>query len=183
MIEKELIKKEPLNVHNIECFACKQLVNDKSKFCTTCAYPIKGTTLNKKKFMVQKRMNEKELKEEELAAGAGRSLMFTIGGFYMAWALYTNLIVYEFNLFNFSTDLIEASVFIGLAIWAKKKPFPATFSGLIFFTTMFVIGIINNPYSALLIGFKSLFFIVFIVSIFSVRKAEKLKKEIIENQL
>jgi len=100
-----------------------------------------------------------------------------LGSFYLVWAIYTNLFIYEFHILTVIIDFFEAFIYLGLWLWAKRRLLPATISGLFFYTTMFVIGLVSNPYSGLLIGFKGLFFILLVISVTSARKYEKMIKD------
>jgi len=159
------------------CLKCKSEVEHSVKFCANCGYPQHGSSQEKNQYRIRKKIEANKLREIELAATVGKSVLFILGFFYLGWCFYSNFLVYDFEIFYFTIDLIEALIFLGLAFWSKKKLLAATLSGLLFFTTMFVIGIIGNPYSGILIGLKSLFFILLIVSVTSARKYEKFKKE------
>lgn len=159
------------------CTKCEEEIEENSKFCTSCGYPQNGSVQEKKAFRIRKQKELSKYREIELTATVGKSVLFMLGSFYLVWAIYTNVFLYEPHFLMIIIDFLEAFIYLGLWFWAKRKLLPATISGLFFFTTMFIIGIIANPYSGLLIGFKGLFFILLIISVTSARRYEKMKKE------
>ncbi|PIQ14597.1 MAG: hypothetical protein COW67_12995 [Flavobacteriales bacterium CG18_big_fil_WC_8_21_14_2_50_32_9] len=159
------------------CIKCKAEIEEINKFCTSCGYPQNGSVQEKKAFRIRKQKELSKLKEIELSATVGKSVLFMLGSFYLVWAIYTNLFIYEFHILTVIIDFFEAFIYLGLWLWAKRRLLPATISGLFFYTTMFVIGLVSNPYSGLLIGFKGLFFILLVISVTSARKYEKMIKD------
>jgi len=89
-----------------------------------------------------------EIEGYERAVKKARNALFWAGGLIFV-AEMINMVRTEdgFDAIIFVFSLIEAGVFIGLALWSKKKPYSAVVCGLIAFIGIILLSIVANGYT------------------------------------
>ncbi|MES1218961.1 MAG: hypothetical protein ABUT20_25870 [Bacteroidota bacterium] len=84
-----------------------------------------------------------EMEGYERAVKKARNALFWAGGLYFFWEM-IGMFRSEggFNLPWFIVAVIEAGIFIALALWTKTKPYTAVIIGLVYFIGLIILGVI-----------------------------------------
>jgi hypothetical protein len=82
-----------------------------------------------------------EMEGYERAVRKARKALFWAGGLYFFWEM-IGMARSEgsFNLIWFIIAVVEAGIFIGLALWTKSKPYTAVLIGLVYFIGLIVLS-------------------------------------------
>lgn len=95
----------------------------------------------------------------------------------------------QFNIYVFIIALLEAGIFIGLALWTRKKPYTAIVAGLITFIGIMLIAAVANAYETGAAGLlKALFSgilvkVAILVTLIRALNGSKALQEAKENKL
>jgi hypothetical protein len=159
------------------CFFCNTSpLPEGTLFCPSCGFPQGGSEAEQKRFIVGRRKMKKDVNEEMASIAIARIILIALGiinGGIGAW-MFSQKDKPDTAFYS-----VIAAIYIGLGIWASKKPFPALFSGLLVYVMFLFIGAILNPdsiYSGLILKFIIISSIVY--GIRAVKKAENLKKQL-----
>lgn len=158
------------------CHYCKSSpLPETSVFCPSCGFPQRGTELDQKRFMIGRNKMGKNVNETEASIGIARIVLYGLG------ILNGGLAIWFFKMDQHPggfTQAVIAAVYIGLGLWAAKKPFPALLTGLVVYGTfMFVSAIINPGTIFSGIFLKFLIFSSLIFGMRAVKKAENMRKQ------
>lgn len=163
------------------CDACFTKINDSDITCNKCGYPLKGTSSEQKKFIVNKNINEIDHDAYK------KSLKISVTALYWvaASSVITGILQYisdsdeELKFYVLIINLILAFVFVALGAWLPKKPLPAIIIGA---TLYFMILVLNMLYDPLTLTrnfiIKIAIVIVLIRGIVSAANIGKVKKEL-----
>ncbi len=134
------------------CFYCDSSpLPGEAFFCPSCGFPQRGTEPEQRRFILNKKQMDKNVKETEASIGIARIVLFGLGllnGGIGAWWLSNE------DRIGGITQLVVAAIYVALGLWAGKKPFPALLTGLILYLTFVLLTAIINPltlFSAIII--------------------------------
>ena len=164
----------------LRCEGCYTEVGIDDIYCTNCGYPLKGTVLEQKAFILKQNKFEFDLVAfNKRINKAGKTLYYLSGIFFLGAVL---------NFFSMKDDpdvlavivpsLILAALFLLLGEYSKKKTLACFISGLCLFIIVQVLNFINDPR----IDFFYIILIIVIMTflvmgIKSAIEIEKIKKE------
>jgi hypothetical protein len=100
-----------------------------------------------------------EMEGYERAVKKARNALFWAGGLYFFWEM-IGMFRSEtsFNLIWFIIAIIEAGIFIALALWTKSKPYTAVLIGLVYFILLIILSAFASAVEEGSMGvFKALF--------------------------
>jgi hypothetical protein len=161
-------------IHDISvCYHCKQKdLNAEEMFCPNCGFPQKGTQEEQRKFILEYRLKHSAIREGKKNITRARNYLFFVA--------FLNFMTFAFaGSIGIIIGLILAGIYVGLALWSIKKPFPALLTGLITYVTLLIFFGILDPINLLAGVFWKIAIIVALVyAIYSVKDIEKLEKEV-----
>ena len=86
-----------------------------------------------------------ELEGYELAVKKARNALFWTAGLILFWemvSMYRTLDDFDPAIITFA--VVVAGIFVGLALWTKKKPYTALVSGIIAFVAYILLAVVAN---------------------------------------
>ncbi|MCX2574465.1 hypothetical protein [Pedobacter sandarakinus] len=165
---------------NTNCNYCYKPFTTADIFCNSCGYPIQGTDVEQKTFIVQKSHTEVDIRELEAKVGSARNSLYWIGGITAIWTAINFFTTSDGNeaFALLITNVILVGGFLSLAAWSKTKPAAALISGLSLYIVIQILNFIVAPASIFSgIIFKIIIIGYLINGIKAVLDIEKLKKE------
>ena len=78
----------------------------------------------------------------ERSVRRARNSLFWAGGLIFFWEMVAMFRTTGFDPVVFTIALIEGGIFVGLALWTKKKPYTAIITGLIVFIVFILLSVI-----------------------------------------
>ncbi len=89
-----------------------------------------------------------------------RNVLFVVAGIQFFFMLVSLLITQEsIDLFSIGIVVFTTSLFIGLGLWTRKKPFTAILIGLIFYCLLVLVDLVFEPVSV----FRGLIFKIIVI--------------------
>jgi ribosomal protein L37E len=124
------------------CQQCgKAVIAPGQKFCAQCGFPQGGTEEEKMAYHRKVSMARVDGQERDKRVQNARYVLYAVAALNMIPYLMTSdgtLIV---------VGLIISSLFLGLSIWAKYKPFPALLTALVLYAALNVFAMIEDPHN------------------------------------
>ncbi len=125
------------------CFYCDTSpLPESAFFCPSCGFPQRGTEAEQRRFILNKKQLDKNVKETEASISIARIVLFGLG--LLSAGVGVWLLNNEDRLGGI-TQLVVAIIYVALGLWAAKKPFPALLTGLIVYLTFLLLSVIINP--------------------------------------
>ena len=155
------------------CHHCKKTgLIELEKFCPNCGFPQGGTEKEQWKFIITYRKKKSAIRESLKSVDRGRNFLFIVAAL--------NIITYVgAETAVLIIGLIISGIYVGLGFWAKKRPYPALITGLIFYVTLYILfGLIDHAYFLYALIWKIAIVGSLLFAAYSVKDAEQLKKEI-----
>lgn len=109
------------------------------KFCPQCGYPQGGSEEERSAFTARKAGEKFQAGIQVEKVRKARNVLFWVAGLNMIPYLITGEVVFII------AGLVISCVFLGLAFWTKKKPFPAILTALILFVALNLLAAIEDP--------------------------------------
>jgi hypothetical protein len=158
------------------CFYCSSSpLPETIVFCPSCGFPQRGSELEQKRFIVGRKQLGKNVNESEASIGIARIVLFALGlldGAVAAWCFSQG------NRIDGIAYASIAAIYIGLGLWAGKKPFPALLTGLIVYLTFLLLAAIVDPASILSgLILKIAIGSAFVYGMRAVKNSEDLRKQ------
>jgi hypothetical protein len=163
------------------CEGCFNPINLEDAFCDSCGYPLKGSEMEQKTFILTKNNNEINLAESQKTIKTAGNTLYWIAGGTVLWGIisYFSAADEETKTTVLIVNLILAMLYIGLGVCSKHKPFAAIVSGFSLYTIILILNAIAEPATlARGIVIKIIFIVYFIKGIKSAIEAERIKKEL-----
>lgn len=134
---------EEITIQTLRCSQCNEEMLGNAKFCTYCGFPENGDDHEKAKFHAQKVLKKSQIKEDRKKISSARNTLYWMAGifFISGLVLYTNLD----DIIVLIAGVILAVIYLVLAYWSQKKPFPAILSGLLLYLMVIVVNSIDEP--------------------------------------
>ena len=90
-------------------------------------------------------LKQLEIQSYETGVKKARNALFWTGGLFFAWEMIGMMQADAgFDPLIFGFALVEAGIFVALALWTKKKPHTAVVTGLIVFIGFIILSVIFN---------------------------------------
>ncbi len=171
--ERERKRRQIIIVDRTICYHCKtpgMLSND--VYCPNCGFPQGLSESEQWKFIINYRKQKSAIKDAESMVKKGRNFLFIVAGF--------NLLAFiEEDSIILIIGLLISSMYVLLALWSNKKPFPALLTGLIFYVTMnLFFGLFDPAYIMSGLIWKIAIIGALLYALYSVKYMEKLRQEI-----
>lgn len=166
-----------LNITEGQCYYCKTSLDPEINYCESCGFPQKGGETEQRVFIGNQRKKISELEELIKLEKGGRQVLFLLAGLNLIVAG-VQAFVHE-SLPDTIAYLVITGLYAGLGYLSRKKPFQALVAGLVLYLTFIAIYAlvdITTLYSGPVI--KLVMILGLASGINSIRKAEKLRKEI-----
>ncbi|HLP52774.1 MAG TPA: zinc ribbon domain-containing protein [Chitinophagales bacterium] len=127
------------------CPTCKKAVSPEAKFCDSCGYPVGGSTFDKNEFEYAYEVKRYELEKAQGVVKNGVTTLYVLSGL----ILLADLVVYYTtdNVGFLIAGILLPVMFVGLAQWAKVKPFTALVVALVLYVTLILSDVFVNPAS------------------------------------
>ncbi len=155
------------------CHLCKKDgIKADEMFCPNCGFPQGGTETEQRKFLVDRRAKRSDIRDSERLIRRGRNCLLVIAGI---------------NLLNFAgagTVLLAvggvvSALFLGIAFWAMKNPFPAFLTGFIVYVSLHLfLGILSFDFLIHGLFLKIAIAGTLVYGMYAIKKIEKLKDEL-----
>ncbi len=162
------------------CYYCKSTgLTSTDNFCPNCGFPQRGTQISMKRFINNIRNKHILLADQKKAISKARNILFALSGLFVLYAFVWAFADGEFSAVVLIAGLVISAIYLSLALWSRKHPFPAILSGFFFYTTLIVLMAIIDPASI----FSGLMWKVIIIGAFyygykGVKDSEVLEKEL-----
>jgi len=162
------------------CHFCNSTgLKETDKFCLNCRFPQRGTEAEIKRFFYGMKLKKDKIKEKQKAVKKARNILFILAGINLLYGIVMGLIV-QTNILILIVSLIGASIYFGLGMWSRVKPFPAILSGFFIYIVFIAIAAIGDPHTI----YQGIIWKVIIISAFiygykAVKESESLQKELI----
>ncbi|RYE36886.1 MAG: hypothetical protein EOP42_01750 [Sphingobacteriaceae bacterium] len=177
MEDKTNLIAAPLSV----CAVCNKTPAVDDIFCVTCGYPLKGSDIEQKTFIVERQNKVIDLDEHNKKIKKVRTTLIAIGVFTAIFGLitYASSTNQQGKSALLVTNLILGVIYYCLGIWSKQKPMAAIVSGFCLFILVNLLNLIVDPITIVKgILFKIIIIVAFINGIKSVIEVEKINKEL-----
>ena len=138
--EKRTIVVSDLSV----CYYCKSKgLTEKDRTCPDCGFPQRGSQVEMKRFIWNINNKHLLLNQHKKAIEQARNILFGL------FALFTGLAVLFFvikeNFAEFVVFLLVGTIYLGLGLYSKYRPFVSILSGFILFiVTLIIHGVIDS---------------------------------------
>jgi ribosomal protein L37E len=124
------------------CQQClKAVLAAGQKFCAQCGFPQGGTEEEKTAYHRKKAMARVDGEERDKRVKSARNVLFLVAALNMLPYLMTK------NGHVIVVGLIISLLYVGMAIWAKHKPFPALLTALVLFVAINLFAMIEDPHN------------------------------------
>lgn len=134
-------------------------------------------------------LRQVEIQSYERGVKKARNALFWTAGLIFFWEMIGMARAgLGFDMMVFVIALVEAGIFVGLALWTKTKPYTAVVSGLIAFIGIMILGVVaygivdgtEGVLKALISGIivKVIILVNLIKALSDARALQELKKEI-----
>lgn len=126
------------------CYYCKsQGISNENRTCPNCGFPQRGSQVEMKRFIWNINNKHILLDQHKKAIEQARNILFGL------FALFTGLailsLIFKVNLVEFSVFLLVGTIYLGLGLLSKHRPFVSILSGFIlFFVALIIHGIIDS---------------------------------------
>ncbi|UPT66656.1 MAG: hypothetical protein M0D57_19790 [Sphingobacteriales bacterium JAD_PAG50586_3] len=179
---------EPV-VNTIPCPDCNKEHDVLKVFCSHCGYPVKGTHDQKSAFELNKFKLGDKLYDTKRKANGGSVLLYVLAGslYFLAVVAFLAAIFGQPDAYAdvyVKRVVLGALVFItfgtlylGLGLWARKKPFAALLTASIIFFSVSVISIARDFQFAVFV-FQVIILAVLIWATVAGYKSEQLKRKL-----
>ncbi len=127
------------------CYYCNSSPLDVSvMYCPSCGFPQRGAEDEQKKFITDKRVMLIKLESMRDQVRKARNMLFLASGGYALGYLMAG-VMGRIDAMMLIEGVIICGAFVGLGLWANKKPYPAVLTGLIVFISLIAIAAFVNP--------------------------------------
>ena len=150
------------------CAKCAGEVPAGASFCEACGTPLKAGAKPKRSLVEVRRSVEKGKNSRTIASGRNTLMWVAILNLGLGLLVYLLMAGQYHTTPNMDPDLmieyqkagrlffiiclvsffLPGVIFLGLYVWARTNPLPATMSGLIIYITFLIAGIALNPETA-----------------------------------
>ena len=164
------------------CKNCTKPVHPTERFCTGCGFPMNASEEEENQFYYRIGAKKLQLETLDRKVNDAKTALYVIAGLTFLGGIVLYFMTkdtFDAALAILITNTIVALMFVGLAEFAKKKPFIALLSALLLYVTLFLYGVVvegMSPASGFIV--KIIVVVYLIKGINSASEAEKLKKEI-----
>jgi hypothetical protein len=161
----------------IVCDNCRAENPATQKFCSSCSYPIGGTLEDRQQFVAHIGRHGLRIKEAKEQIRTAKIIIYVIAAFQFI----AGLIVFfqHDDVLTLIVALFMCLLFLIMASWADKNPFPAILTAFLLYVTVILINAVVNPASLFSgIIFKIIFIGAFIKAIRSAQQAQASMKEL-----
>jgi len=126
------------------CHYCKlKDLSDKSTTCPNCGFPQRGSQVEMKRFIWNINNKHILLAQHKKAIEQARNILFGLFALFTGLALLS--LIFKVNIIEFSVFLLVGTIYLGLGLLSKHKPFVSILSGFIlFFVALIVHGVIDS---------------------------------------
>tara|TARA_B100000780_G_C21084623_1_gene436914 strand:- start:949 stop:1488 length:540 start_codon:yes stop_codon:yes gene_type:complete len=154
------------------CYHCKQEgLKPENKYCPNCGFPQNGTDQEQRKFIIDFRKKKSAIREAKTMVERGRNFLFIVAFLNFISFIGGGTVVLIIGG-------IISSIYVGLAFWSIRKPFPALLTGLIFYGVLnLFFGILAPMFLLSGIIWKIAIVVALLFALYSVKDIEKLQKE------
>lgn len=159
------------------CFYCKSApLGDEIVFCPSCGFPQRGTEKEQADFVWKKRALHRQLEEMQLKMDKAGNMLFITAGLFAVSYLIAFL---QSNAWTLIEGGIVCGAFVGFGFWARKNPYPAVLTGLIFLGTILLLYALVNPITIISgIIWKIAIISALIYGLKAAREAKALREEL-----
>ncbi len=168
-------------VQRLTCTSCSTSVKENDQFCPNCGYPLHGTETEQYNFIYNRNYKQIELEDLNKKIRSASTTLYVLAGL----SFVTGIIIYVINKdeikanFNLALYMVMAVIYVGLAIWCKKKSVAAIISGLVLYIGFQIILAFDDPMNLVRgIIWKILIIGYLIKGMKSAFDAQKIKKEL-----
>lgn len=132
-----------------KCYVCRTTgLSEKEKFCPNCGFPQQGTNNERKRFIWVLNNKKQVLEDHRKKIKKATNVLFVLGGIYVVFGgIFVAASPREAWLALILYFTIVAAIYVALALWSRKNPFPAILGGFFVYVTLMVIDAINDPAS------------------------------------
>ena len=171
----------PATPQPMTCSCCSGSAKENDQFCPNCGYPLDGTETEQYNFIYNRNYKQTELEDLNKKIRSASTTLYVLAGL----SFITGLIIYVLHKdemranFNLIIYMVMAVIYVGLAVWCKKKSVAAIISGLVLYLGFQIILAFDNP-SNLVRGFiwKILIIGYLLKGMKSAFDSQKIKKEL-----
>lgn len=159
------------------CFYCKSSpLGDEIVYCPSCGFPQRGTEKEQSDFVWKKRALHRQLEEMQLKMDKAGNMLFITAGLFLVSYLIAAI---QMGLSVLIEGGIICGAFVGFGFWARKNPYPAVLTGLIFLGTVLLLYAIINPVTIISgIIWKIAIISALIYGLKAAREAKALREEL-----
>jgi len=120
-------------------YCAKDLADASVKYCPYCGYPQNGTEEERGVFLREKGREQQRASIGEDHVKKARNALFWVAGLNMIPYLILGQAVY------IAVGLVISLIFVGLALWSKRQPYPAILTALALYVLLNVLAAIEDP--------------------------------------
>jgi hypothetical protein len=122
-------------------YCAKDLPDAAVKFCPHCGYPQNGTEEERGTFLREKGREQQRASISHDRVNKARNALFWVAGLNMIPYIILGEPVY------IVVGLVISLMFVGLALWSRKQPYPAILTALALYVLLILLAAIENPVS------------------------------------
>jgi len=137
---------EEVEVQELRCSQCSNLIEEQQVYCTYCGFPEQGTEQEKSKFHAGRVIKARTARSAKDGVKSARNTLFIMSALMGIAGIF-----YFFSLDGdigvLITYMIIAVIYVLLGFWSQEKPLIALILGLLVYLTLIVTIAIISPVS------------------------------------
>lgn len=156
--EGEVLQDETvLGINQTSCRYCRAAVPNDTTFCGRCGYPQNGTEQQRYRFKNRLSHLRDDYLHSKKRIRQARRVLYFIGGLalllmvvFFLVAIFHNNPFMDITMQMVLSGVVFAflgSVYIGLGLFSRKYPFPALLTGLLLYSTLFLLELILGNFN------------------------------------